>query len=56
MFNEMSRIMRTEEEIKNDIMSDFANDFIEEVDNLFNQYGKDNFKGMISSCLSNIIT
>ncbi|MGR6904575.1 hypothetical protein [Lysinibacillus sp. BSL11] len=42
------KLFKTEEEVKNDILADFANEFLTEIENLVGMYGKKELMQMIS--------
>ncbi|AYV72924.1 hypothetical protein M1D49_00405 [Bacillus sp. PK3-056] len=42
------KLFKTEEEVKNDILADFANEFLTEIENLVGMYGKKELIQMIS--------
>lgn len=47
MFDEFEKLLKTHDEIKNDIISDFANGFFNEVQKLVEQYGKEEFMKLL---------
>ena len=48
MSDSIGKLFKTPEEIKNDIIKDFAIDFFAEVQKLAEQYGKENFMKMLA--------
>lgn len=49
------KLFKTDEEIKQDIISDFANEFLYEVKKLADMHGKEEFLRMIKSVKWNLI-
>lgn len=47
MSDSFEKLFKEPEEIRNDIISDFANDFFNEVQKLVEQHGKENFMNML---------
>lgn len=53
MSTQFDSLFKTDEEIKMDIISDFANELLYEAKKLAEKYGKENFMDMIKSQSSN---
>lgn len=49
MSSQFEKLFKTDEEIKNDIISDFANELLYEAEKLINKHGKEEFFKMIRS-------
>ena len=47
MSTELENLFKTEEEIKKDILSDFASELVSHIENLVAVYGKEELVGMI---------